>query len=152
MADQVVRVVGSTLCYQITTVAVETTVYQDYDTSIPAFANCEACDPTPPEPNGFRVTQSGQPDNEVQQNASNPRSQGERVITTINAECWTLQEPVVTTTGNTILSDCPPDLQCTLSIMYGGSNVGGGTFSATGCDGEAFNTVAIAQNLSLIHI
>ena len=146
VADQVVRVVGSTLCYQITTVAVETTVYQDYDTSIPAFSNCEACDPTPPEPNGFRVTQSGQPDNEVQQNASNPRSQGERVITNINSECWTLQEPVVTTTSNTILSDCPPDLQCTLSIMYGGSNVGGGTFSATGCDGEAFNTVAIAQN------
>ena len=146
VAGQVVKVIGSTLCYEIRTIAAQTSIYRDYDTSIPPYPNCEACNPTPLEPNGFRITKPGAPDNEVLQNTNNPRSQGERILTSFDLQdCWTLQEPIITVTANTIRDDCPPDLQCTLSIMYGGSS-GGGTFSATGCDGEEFNTVAIPQD------
>ena len=145
VAGQVVKVIGSTLCYEIRTIAAQTSIYRDYDTSIPPYPNCEACDPTPLEPNGFRITKPGAPDNEVLQDTNNPRSQGERILTSFDLQdCWTLQEPIITVTANFIRDDCPPDLQCTLTILYGGPS--GGTFSATECNGTPLNTIALSPN------
>ena len=144
VAGQVVKVTGSSLCYSITTVAAETTVYQDYDTSISPYVNCDACDPPAVDPNGFKVTQSGQPDNEVLQDVNNPRTEGEKVLTSINSNCWTLAAPVVTSTGYTITGDCPTVPTCTLFTFIGGSS--GGTLTYTSCDGTNVNNEPIAAN------
>ena len=113
VAGQVVKTVGSSVCYSITTDAAPNTTFLTYDTSVAPFSNCDACNPPAPDPNGFKITQSGQPDNEVLQNSSNPRTEGEKVLTNINSDCWTLGTPIVTSTGNTITGDCPPVPECT---------------------------------------
>ena len=146
-SGQVVKTVGSSVCYSITTVAAETTNYLEYNSSISPFANCDACDPPAQDPNGFIVTQSGQPNNEVQQDVNNPRTEGEQVLTNINGNCWTLSTPIVTSTGNTITGDCPPVPTCTLFIVQGGSS--GGTISYTDCDGTNFNNFNILPNEEL---
>jgi hypothetical protein len=121
-SGQVVKTVGSSVCYSITTVAAETPNYLEYNSSISPFANCDACDPPVADPNGFIVTQSGQPNNEVQQDVNNPRTEGEQVLTNINGDCWTLSTPIVTSTGNTIIGDCPPVPECT--EFYVSANLG----------------------------
>tara|TARA_Y100001937_G_scaffold128393_1_gene204380 strand:- start:8984 stop:11125 length:2142 start_codon:yes stop_codon:yes gene_type:complete len=143
-SSEVVKTVGSSVCYSIQTVAAETTNFLEYDSSIPPFANCDACDPPVQDPNGFIISQSGQSDSEVQQDANNPRTEGQKVLTNINSNCWTLGTPIITSTGNTITSDCPPVSPCTLFIVQGGGS--GGTISYTDCDGTNFNSQAIGIN------
>ena len=147
VTGQVVKTVGSSVCYSIQTVAASTTTFLTYDTSVSPFDNCALCNPAPPPINGFKVTQSGQPDNEVLQDVSNPRTEGETVLTSINTECWTLSTPINTATGNTITGDCPPVPTCTLFIVQGGSS--GGTISYTDCDGTNFNNFNILPNEEL---
>jgi len=147
VAGQVVKTVGSSVCYSIQTEAASTATFLTYDSSVSPFNNCQSCNPPPPSLNGFIVTQSGQPNNEVLQDVSNPRTEGEKVLTSINSECWTLSTPINTATGNTITGDCPTVPTCTLFIVQGGSS--GGTISYTDCDGTNFNNFNISPNEEL---
>ena len=121
-SGQAVKVTdANSLCYEILNIAPTTTVFKDLFGT--AFTNCATCDPPPAQPNAFKITQSGQPDNEVQQSTSNPRSKGDEVLTNINSNCWTLGDPVVSSTGNTITGDCPVPFVCSTYTI--GANLGG---------------------------
>ena len=136
VAGQVVKTVGSSVCYSIQTVAASTTTFLTYDTSVSPFDNCDLCNPAPPPINGFKVTQSGQPDNEVLQDVSNPYTERETVLTSINSECWTLSTPINTSTGNTITSPCPTVPECT--EFYVSANLGTtATINGTRCGGTS---------------
>ena len=78
------------------------------------------------------------------QDVSNPYTEGETVLTSINSECWTLSTPINTSTGNTITSPCPTVPTCTLFTFIGGSS--GGTLTYTLCDGTNVNNEPIAAN------
>ena len=115
------------------------------------YADCAACLPVsdnPPEipPNGFVVTRDGAADNEVLDDADNPRSEGDTAVTSIDSECWTLGAPIKTTTGNTITGPCITVVDCTLYALR--ANTGGdATFYYNRCvDNELITVIILNGN------
>ena len=137
-----IKISGSNICY---TVLTGTNTVDDSNVFATDETNCETCNPTPPEPNGFIVSRTGVPDNKVQNNVSSPRSEGDTAITSIDSECWTLGAPIVTATANSIVSECPTIVPCTTYVLKANTNQNA-TFTYTRCDGTSITVIVLNTN------
>ena len=122
-----VKTIGSDICYSLQNQrqGSSITYEKSYDSTSGEYTGCtEGATPCVPPlvvKNTFPVSRPGVADNFVQQSTSNPRSPGDKVITSIDSECWTLGTITTGSTSNTITDNCPIPPECTLYSLVPGS-------------------------------
>lgn len=137
----------SGLCYTV----LEPSTIENSIVYLGPYADCAACLPVSDDPpeipsNGFVITRDGEVDNEVLDDADEPRSEGDTAIISLDSECWTLGAPIVTTTGNTITGPCITVVDCTLYTLRANTGVDA-TFYYNRCvDNELITVIIVSGN------